>query len=116
LPESSYGIQAEHLNTLLSERKTPLHLSQTINETYQFNVKLPEGFELSSPVTKELSNELGGVSVDITANNSQLQIKKSLKIKKAVICPTEYSQFKNLMDIWNKKTYKEIILKKTVNE
>jgi len=101
---------------LLSERKTPLHLSQTINETYQFNLKLPEGFLLTSPVTKEHNNELGSVSVDITANNGQLQIKKSLKMNKAVICPAGYSQFKDLMDIWNKKTYKEIILKKTISE
>lgn len=112
LPESSYGIKAEHLNVLIEERQTPLQLSQTINETYHFTVKLPEGFELTSSVNQKLNNELGSVSVDIKANNDQLQIMKSLNINKDIISPGEYGQFKDLMEIWNKKTYSEIVLKK----
>lgn len=114
LPESDYGIKVEHLNVLLEGRKTPLQLYQTINETYEYNLKLPEGFEYTAPeVKKEFSNDLGSVTINISTNEGNLKINKNLKIKKSFINPEKYSLFKALMDIWNKNIYREIILKKS---
>ncbi|MDA3953752.1 MAG: DUF3857 domain-containing protein, partial [Bacteroidales bacterium] len=103
-PTSSYGIKGEHLSTLLNERKTPLQLSNFINESYDFNISLPEGFSLVSPnIKKELSNGIGSVIIEISSSDRDVHVIKSLKINKLVINPIEYNDFKNLINLWNKK-------------
>ena len=65
IPESSLGIQSEHLEILLENRTTPLQLNQDINEIYEFNITLPEGFVLSMPFDEKLENTLGKVYVSV---------------------------------------------------
>ncbi|HSH50489.1 MAG TPA: DUF3857 domain-containing protein [Bacteroidales bacterium] len=114
LPKSEYGIKGEHIRVMLDKRQTPLKLSQPINETYQYNVKLPEGFVFIAPdVTKERANNLGSVSININEEDNMLIINKSVTIKKSLINPVEYIEFRELLDIWRKEIYCEIILKKT---
>jgi hypothetical protein len=99
-PTSSYGIKGEHLSTLLNERKTPLQLSNFINESYDFNISLPEGFSLVSPnIKKELSNGIGSVIIEISSSDRDVHVIKSLKINKLVINPIEYNDFKNLINL-----------------
>jgi len=111
-PTSSYGLKGEHLSTLLNERQTPLKLSYAINESYDFTISIPEGFSLVSPnIKKEISKEIGFVKIEISSSESSIHIIKSLKINKEEINPSEYSAFKQIVDLWNKKTYNEVILK-----
>lgn len=117
IPSSNYGLKGEHLRNLLNERKTPLHLSNPVNESYDFTISIPEGFSFVSPnIKKELSNEIGSVIIEISISDRAIHVIKSLKINKQEISPYEYTYFKNLIDLWNKNTYNEIILKKTVIE
>lgn len=111
LPSSNFGIKNEHLGTLLNERQTPFKLSNQINESYNFSLTIPKEFSLVAPIKKELSNELGSVLIEINAAGNNIHIVKSLKINKDLISSEEYINVKNLLDIWNKKTYNEIILK-----
>jgi hypothetical protein len=116
-PTSSYGLKGEHLQTLLNERQTPLKLSYAIHESYDFTISIPEGFNFVAPsIKKELINEIGSVTMDISFADNAIHVIKSLKINKEEISPAEYNSFKNLLDIWNKKNYNEIILKKTLEE
>ncbi len=113
LPESEFGIKGEHLNFLIEERQTPLQLSQEINELYNYSLKLPDGFVFTAPsIEKELENDLGSVFIKINAESNVLKIDKKLKVNRSIINPEEYSQFKDLLEIWNNKTFREIILKK----
>lgn len=113
LPESNYGIKGEYLNVLTDERKTPLKLLQPVNEVYEYIINLPEGYVFSAPaIEKELSNDLGSVFIKISAESKFLKMDKKLKVNRSIINPEEYSQFKDLVEIWNDKTYREIILKK----
>lgn len=117
LPKSEYGIKGEHIRVMLDKRQTPFELSQPINETYEFTVQLPEGFTFVAPdITKELNNNLGSVSITVTEENNTLKISRSLKIKKRLINPEEYSAFSDLLNIWRKDNYQEIILKKANKE
>ena len=112
IPESSLGIQSEHLEILLENRTTPLQLNQDINEIYEFNITLPEGFVLSMPFDEKLENTLGKVYVSVKQEGQNLQIQKELLIKKSTILPEEYQYFRSLLNLWNKKMHKEIVLKK----
>lgn len=112
IPTSNYGIKGEHLRTLLNERKAPFVLSYPINESYGFDISVHEGFSLITPVKEELSNEVGSVIIEISFADNIIHIVKSLKINKEEISSEEYISFKKLLDIWNKKTYNEVVLKK----
>ncbi|HAF28158.1 MAG TPA: hypothetical protein DCG75_03830 [Bacteroidales bacterium] len=116
VPSSDYGIKGEHIRTLLNERQTPFKLSSPINESYGFDISVPEGFSFITPIKEELSNEIGSVIIETSFADHSIHIVKSLKINKEEISSAEYSSFKKLLDIWNKKTYNEIILKKNVVE
>lgn len=116
IPSSSYGIKGEHLRTLLNERKTPLHLTYPVNEYYDFTISIPKGFSFVATHKKELINEIGSVTMDISFADNTIHVIKSLKINKEEISPAEYNSFKNILDIWNKKNYNEIILKKIETE
>jgi len=117
LPNSNYGIKGEYIRGLLDKRQTPFELSQPINETYEYTVQLPEEFTFIAPeITKNISNNLGSVSITVTRKNSTLKINRSLEIKKCVINPEEYSAFRDLLKIWKNDTYHEIILKKANKE
>ena len=117
IPSSSFGIKGEHLRTLLNERKTPLHLTYPVNESYDFTISIPEGFSFVAPeIKKELSNEIGFVTIEINSSENVIQIIKSLKMNKQEVTPLEYSSFKSIMNLWNKDTYKKIILKKIETE
>ncbi|MFW5721043.1 MAG: DUF3858 domain-containing protein, partial [Bacteroidota bacterium] len=95
------------------ERQTPLQISQEINESYDYSLKLPDGFVFTAPSSeKELSNDLGSVFVKINAENKTLKIEKKLLVNRSIINPEEYSQFKDLIEIWNNKTFQEIIISK----
>lgn len=114
LLSSSSGIKASHLRTLSKERKTPLHLTYPVNESYDFKIVIPDGFEFVGPeVQKEIVNETGSVKVFINNSNNTIQVSKALKIHSQDILPGEYANFKTLMDLWNKNNYNEIIVKKT---
>ncbi|NOQ27355.1 MAG: DUF3857 domain-containing protein [Bacteroidales bacterium] len=115
IPTSDYGLKGELLDFLLNERQTALKLSYPINESYNFNISIPKGFNFVAPiVNKVLTNEIGTVRVEIRFADDSIYLKKSIKINKVEISPAEYGSFKNLLDIWNKKTYNEIILKKVL--
>jgi len=117
LPKSNYGIKGEYIRSLLDKRQTPLKLSQPINETYEYTVELPEGFTFIAPdIIKNISNNLGAVSITVTEENNTLKINRSLEIKKCLINPEEYSALSDLLNIWRNDTYDEIILKKTNKE
>jgi len=107
-----YGLKGEHLPALLNERQTPLKLSYPVNESYDFSIAIPEGYNFISPsVNKELRNEIGSVKIEISSNENLIHAVKSLKINTDEISPAEYANLKSILDIWNKKNYNEIILK-----
>lgn len=113
LPESNYGIKGEHLPNMYQNRQTPLQLSDCINESYNFSVQLADSISLVAPkITKELANSAGEVKISIALENQIIQISKQLKINQSTITPEMYTDFKALIDIWNKKQYNELVLKK----
>ncbi len=113
IPTSNYGIKGENLHALLDHRKNPFELSTLINESYDFLISIPEGFSFVAPsIHKTLDNNAGSVKIEINFADNAIHLKKSLKINSKEISPMLYSDFKELMNIWNKNSYQELIIKK----
>ena len=89
LPASNYGIQGEHLPNMYQNRKTLLQLSESINESYNFSIQLPDSIIMVAPIIKELTNSVGEVKINIQAENQVIQISKQLKINESTITPEE---------------------------
>ncbi len=112
IPNSSLGIKASHLRALEENRTSPLILNSTIDETYKFSIELPDSIQFVNPINIEMKNDIGNVIISCKLDSNVLLIEKLLKINKKYIAVEDYKNFKKLIDIWNKKTNNELILKK----
>ena len=58
---------------------------------------------------KEIKNNIGEFSFEVKTKGQKVVVHKSLKLEKRLIQPTEYPEFKALMDHWNTDRYREVI-------
>ena len=69
---------------------------------------------LVTPETDLIINQenAGQLKIRIHQQGNELLVTRSLILNKSVIQPVNYTDFRNLMNIWNEKKYREIILRK----
>lgn len=112
-PAIASGSDSWHMTELLSKRNEPLEIPFTINEAYDFFISLPENMVLvSAPASLHLNNEFGSIESSVSAEGNRLHIVRKLVILKTIVPVEKYETFKMLMNSWNSKKYREIILKK----
>ena len=114
LPALASGTDGWHMAELPAKRLTPLELPMLIKESYSFNVTLPEGMTLVTPLTNLSLNpdKAGQLHIAISQQGNILQVTRSLNLENTVIHPENYDLFRNMMNTWNEKKYREIVLKK----
>jgi hypothetical protein len=114
VPVLAAGTDGWHMTELQSERNTPLEIPALIFENYSYKVMLPEGIRLVTPETDlQLNPEnVGQLRIRIKQSGNELTITRSLRLNKSVIEPENYKTFRNMMNIWNEKKFREIILQK----
>lgn len=113
LPIYKDGFNIKDLPILLADRKTPLEIGNTIYETYKYKINLGKSYyTINKDTIIEEENAVGKVHFSINAiadTTSIINYQRYLSLKKKIINPSEYKDFKRLMDIWNDENYKEII-------
>ncbi|MDR2083659.1 MAG: DUF3857 domain-containing protein [Bacteroidales bacterium] len=110
IPETKYGININpsYLNT---ERKTEVICGKT-NETYKYKITLPAGHQyIGKNVEKIIDKSFGKVIIKITANKNIIEIERSIVINEDRIKLNDYSDFREMMILWNNETYKKFIVK-----
>ena len=113
LPMCKNGVESWHINFLNSDRKTDFEIPFPLNEQYSFSIALPEDMELINPVEIiEHSNDFGEVIISNIQNDTAITVKRMFRISENTIPVSSYSEFKEMLDIWNEKKYRELILKK----
>ena len=114
LPALSSGTDGWHIAELASKRNTPLELPMLISESYTFKVTLPEGMTLVTPKTDLVLNpdKVGRMSILISQQGNELRVTRTLQLNDLVIQPENYEAFRNLINIWSEKRYKEMVFKK----
>ena len=60
---------------------------------------------------KEFKNNTGSFFFEVKTKGEKMTIIKSLKLNKRIIEPSEYTEFKTLMDHWNADRYREVVFK-----
>jgi len=67
---------------------------------------------VSSAATLNLNNEFGSIDFSITAEGQQLHIVRKINIIKTDVPVEKYSVIKMMINTWNSKKYRELVLKR----
>ncbi len=112
LPVVKNGIDSWHINLLTKKRISPLEIPSTIKETYNYTIVLPENMELVNPEANiEIKNEVGNISIKVQKIKDEILIKRSISLPEKIIDVNNYKAFKEIMNLWQNKKYKEIVFK-----
>ena len=113
LPATSIGADSWHMNELVSMRAEPLEVPFPVNESYDLFITIPDGMTLvSSPANLTINNEFGNILVSISAEGQILHIVRKISIQKMDVPVEKYDVFRAMMNSWNSKKYREVVLKK----
>jgi len=113
LPVCKNGVESWHMNYLNSGRKTDFEIPSALNEQYSFTITLPEEMELINPIEIiEKNTDFGEVIISNIQNDTAIVVKRMFNITKDRIPVSSYQEFKEMMDLWNEKKYRELVLKK----
>jgi Domain of Unknown Function with PDB structure (DUF3857)/Domain of Unknown Function with PDB structure (DUF3858) len=114
LPIITNGIEGLGIHLLPKNRTTLLEISSIIEENDDFTFVVPDKMKPFIPnEKKELKNNAGSFSFEVKTKDEKVVVHKSLKLEKRSIQPSEYPEFKALMDHWNADRYREVVFRVT---
>ena len=113
LPSFPTGSDSWHMTELVSSRTEPLEIPFTINESYDLFITIPEGMSMvSSANSANISNEFGTIEISISAEGRQLHVIRKINITCTNVPVAKYDTFRSMINTWNSKKYREVVLKK----
>jgi len=113
LPSAPAGSESWHMTELVSTRTEPFEIPYPITETYDIFISLPEGITLASAgANLKMSNEFGSTECSVTMEGNQLHVVRKLNIAVSYVPVDKYETFRMMMNAWNSKKYREVVLKK----
>lgn len=98
-----------------ADRKYPVEMPYTIDETYIFNMEIPEGYvveEMPKSAKVVLNEKEGLYQYLIQKNESGIQMQSRIKLNKAVFTPEDYNTLRDFFAFIVKKQSEQIVLKK----
>ncbi len=113
LPVCKNGVESWHMNYLNSDRKTDLEVPFPLDEQYSFTIALPDDMSLIDPIEIiEHTSDFGEVIISNIQNDTAITVKRMFRITKNNIPVSSYREFKEMVDLWNEKKYRELVLRK----
>ena len=113
IPATQIGTDNWHMTELLSQRVEPLEIPFPVNESYDLFITIPDGMAMiSPPANLNINNEFGSIAVAISVEGNQLHIVRKINITQTIVPVEKYDTFKSMINAWNSKKYREVVLKK----
>ena len=90
-------------------RSTAMNTTRPVNlllrylpdETYTCIVKVADGMKpVVLPTDKKIENSVGSIGVTVNKTTDEIEIVRTLKLKKQLITPSEYPAYYHLMSEW----------------
>jgi hypothetical protein len=111
-PSLPNGSDSWHMTELVSSRAEPLEIPFTVNESYDLFISIPEGMAMvTSPASLNLSTEFGNIEISISDEGKQIHIIRKINITNLNVPVEKYDAFRSMINSWNSKKYREIVLK-----
>jgi hypothetical protein len=112
LPEFNMGFNKWYLRSLTKERESSLELPFLLNESYKYNLSLPDNYKLVTIDTViSVKNMLGSVNIEIVNNKNIVTISRSISLNTTKVDTSEYNDFKAIINTWLNPKNKEIVIK-----
>jgi hypothetical protein len=110
LPYLTNGLESFGIRLLPKTRLSAFEIPYLIEESYDINFTIPDDLKLFSSGKKvALTNRAGSFIFEIKQGGKNVQAKRSIKLNKRVFDPSEYADFKVLMDYWNSEKFRKVI-------
>ncbi|GAB6395107.1 MAG: DUF3857 domain-containing protein [Bacteroidales bacterium] len=112
LPDVPQGVSHTSYARYNSRRKSNLLLPALVNETYHYAVSLSDSIRLASPAgEKSVDNSCGMMTCSIKQNGNTIEVIRSIALKKQLITPSDYADFRRLMTEWADTNNRRLLLK-----
>ncbi|HPJ46485.1 MAG TPA: DUF3857 domain-containing protein [Tenuifilaceae bacterium] len=112
LPTIAQGVASASLHELPSKRVARLELPASFDERYEYQVSLADGLSFVTPASNlQVENAVGNLSVVFEVTDGKLKVKKHLKLNQSIFPESQYSDFRELLNIWSDKNYSKVIVK-----
>jgi len=113
-PSATVGSDSWHMTELVSTRTEPLEIPFAISESYDLFIAIPEGMSvITAPAVLNVANDFGSVNASVTVEGNQLHVVRKLNIVQTQVPVGKYEAFKAMINAWNSKKYREVVLKKS---
>lgn len=113
IPVLSAGTENWHMTELVQGRKEPLELPNLVTENYHYTITLPEGMELiTAEESVSIQKPFGSFLFKISQEGNVIDIRKKIEFTSTMIETSDYPLLKEIMNAWNNKRYREIVIRK----
>lgn len=111
LPDISKAVKSWNMTQLNSKRGNILEIPHSIKESYEYNIHLASNMTLKTKARQiELNKPFGKLKITIQPTGNNVFIKKEIELNKVFISSTEYSDFRNMLNLWNDKNNNQLII------
>lgn len=110
LPDAPNSMSRAAYKGYNSKRKENLLLPYQANESFRYTLKLSESIRLRTPeATNTINNGVGEIVLSTKVNGDTIEIIRTLKIKKQLITPADYKEFRDLMIEWGNEKSRQLL-------
>jgi len=112
IPNCNKGTEAWHMNYLVDKRDNSLEVPSTLFESYELTITIPDSLKLIGHPEKIVRQaDFGKLSIEISQIGNRINIIRKVEINQQTIPVSSYKDFKEMIDLWNEKKYRELVLK-----
>jgi hypothetical protein len=113
VPVCKNGTEKWHISYLNPIRDTDIEVPFPVSEDYDLTILLPNDVKLVNQVENiEVISDFGEVLISIKQDENAVVIRRMFHLRTNSIPVSSFSQFKEMLDVWNEKKYRELVLKR----
>ncbi len=112
IPVNKAGSDSWRIGHLGADRSSPFEVPFTLDEEYSYSIVVPDGAELVNPVElTERDTPFGSLVLSTQQKGNTVTVKRLLAIRERIIAPEHYAAFKEIMDLWNEKNFRQLVFR-----
>lgn len=106
------NVHSWQMDRLNSNRNVVLEIPNLIHADYTHTITLPEGSDLLTlPAEIKLDTPVGRVEISISREGNIVTVKRELELKKQQIQPSEYKNFRTIINTWLDKNTEQVLVR-----